>query len=279
MSRLYFVCSAYVLMILAGSSAAYAQMGTRHSEDAREPSGYKAAITAAVEEYEQKNFAEAREQFQRAHALFPNARTLRGLGLTEFELRNYVESVTMLSQALDSDVKRLEGPLRQETEVVLAKARGYVGELYLDLEPATAVVVVDGITRQLAPGKSLALKVGDHVLEFRAEGRLAERRAVQVKGGQVERLRVVLSEPFAESRVAEPAESALKGFRPGVPEHPVERPLYRRWWLWTSLGVVVAGAVVATALLVPKDTNIKQEPVTTNNTPNGVALRPSLWSH
>jgi hypothetical protein len=244
----------------------------------REPAGYKAAISAGVAEYEQKNFAESREQFRRAHALFPNARTLRGLGITEFELRNYGDSVSFLEQALASDAKRLEGPLREETEAVLARAKGYVGEVHLDLEPSAATVIVDGITVEIDPHKSLVLDVGDHVLEFRSEGRLAERRAIKVKGGQVESLHVVLPELVTES-VAAPVAAPLAP-APSVrdSQHSERVPVYKRWWLWTTLGVVVAGAAVATALLLTAETTTKHAPVTTASTPDGVTLRP-LWSY
>jgi tetratricopeptide (TPR) repeat protein len=34
---------------------------------------------------------------------------------------------------------------------------------------------------------------------------------------------------------------------------PARRPVWRRWWLWTGVGVVVAGGVVATVLLARPD--------------------------
>ena len=88
------------------------------------PPGYSETISDAVHELELGNFAEAREQFRRAHAVSPNARTLRGLGVTEFELRNYGESAELLQQALDSDVKPLEGKLRSDAEKLLLGPSG-----------------------------------------------------------------------------------------------------------------------------------------------------------
>jgi hypothetical protein len=67
--------------------------------------------------------ARAREELRRAHAIFPNARTLRGLGMVEFELRSYVQSVQLLEQALAASVKPLDGKLRTDTEALLARAQ------------------------------------------------------------------------------------------------------------------------------------------------------------
>src|SRR4051794_4488041 len=70
-----------------------------------EPAQYGATIDQALKEHERGNFVEARELLRVAHKAFPNARTLRGLGKVEFELRNYGDSVAYLRQALESQVR------------------------------------------------------------------------------------------------------------------------------------------------------------------------------
>jgi tetratricopeptide (TPR) repeat protein len=122
------------------SGSVIAESGSRAPASTAEPVGYKAAIDSAIEEFASNNLAEAREHFGRAHALFPNARTLRGLGMVEFELRNYPEAIGWLRKALAFDVKRLEGKLRGETEDLLERANGYVGEVRLRVSPSDASV-------------------------------------------------------------------------------------------------------------------------------------------
>lgn len=173
---------------------------------AGEPVGYRALIDEALAEYEAHNFAEARSLFYRANALYPNARALRGLGMAEFELRNYSDSASSLQLALQSATLPLEGELRAETERLLARARGFVAKLSLALEPGLATVVVDGTPVQLGPQGSLVLEVGDHVLEFRADGYAAERRVLKVQGGEEQTLRVVL--PVRQLPPGAPAQSA-----------------------------------------------------------------------
>ena len=128
-------------MLCALTSAALAQ-GSPAQEV--EPKGYRAAIDEALSEYQALNFEEARALFAKAHALFPNARTLRGLGMVEFERRNYRASADYLTQALASQVRPLEGELRTATEQLLERARGFLGEIRLSVEPTDARVLLDG---------------------------------------------------------------------------------------------------------------------------------------
>jgi hypothetical protein len=205
-----------VLLTLGGSRAL-----------AQEPPDYRDAIEQAVAEYELGNFAEARAQFRKAHQLFPNARSYRGLGMSEFELRNYADAISDLTQALDADVKPLTGALRTQTEQLLHKARGYVARVQLELEPPTTSVLIDGAPVELGPELALLLDVGDHVLEFHAPGLLPQKRPLKVTGGEERILRVVLREDEPQ---------------------PTTRRWYKNPWLWTAAGIVVAGAATGAAV-------------------------------
>jgi tetratricopeptide (TPR) repeat protein len=201
----------------------------------RESAEYSAAIQLGIDEFDQRNFAEARAHFAHAHALYPNARTLRALGMAEFELKNYGECIESLQEALASPEKALEGQLRQDTQSLLTRAQGYVARLSVNVDPGAAAVVVDGVPVQIGSSRLLVLNVGDHVLEFRAPGRTAERREFKVKGGESDTLRVVL-----------PRLAIVPAARP--PTTNRDGPLYRNPWLWTAVGVVVAGAAAGAAI-------------------------------
>jgi hypothetical protein len=62
----------------------------------RVTAGERIAVVAeppnTVAEFEAGHLEDSRALFTRAHSTQPNARTLRGLGIAEFELRKYVES-------------------------------------------------------------------------------------------------------------------------------------------------------------------------------------------
>lgn len=170
-----------------------------------EPAGYRELVASALEERAANNHEEARSLFRRAHALFPNARTLRGIGMEEFDLRNYGECIALLEQALTSQVRPLDATLRAETETTLASARNFVARINLELQPGAATVLVDGVPVTLGAGNTLVLRVGDHVLEFKAEGRVPQRHQLRVDGGEQRTINVTLSEqPVAASIVPTP---------------------------------------------------------------------------
>jgi hypothetical protein len=159
-----------------------------------EPAGYRPAIELALTEYRDGNFEEARAEFRRAHALFPNARALRGIGMAEFELRNYGECIQALQEALSSQVRPLEGDLRVETESLLAKALHYVARVAFDIQPEAVTVLIDGAVVTLDASKSLMVRVGTHDLEVRAEGYETQRRELRVVSGQDQTLQLTLND-------------------------------------------------------------------------------------
>ncbi|MFT3925167.1 MAG: tetratricopeptide repeat protein [Myxococcales bacterium] len=239
---------------------------------ARDP--YEETISIAVAEFEHGNFAEAREQFARAHAMQPTARTFRALGLVNFELRNYVEAATMLEQALSSAVKPLSSQHRSETAKLLERTRTYLGTVLLDVDPSTADITVDGASVQLDASRTLLLAVGEHSFEVTAEGRLPVRQTLSIKGGQSETLHITLQpvpDPHAVAAAADPDPA------PSRPEHGspqrVDTPLYKKWWLWTAAGVVLAAAATTTAILLTRDTSTHLEPAQSPNTPPGATIQ------
>jgi hypothetical protein len=251
MVRRFVAYAAATTFWLSAPLVAHAEPEASKSQSA-EGASYRTSIHSAIDEFDHGNFAEAREHFARAHALFPNARTLRGLGMSEFELRNYLDAVQRLEEALSCDERRLEGKLREETIALLKRASAYVGQAHLRLSPASTAVHVDGFPSQLGPGNYLRLTVGDHVLEFSAEGRLSERRAVKIRGEQSVELTVTLVAPLTADS-AHVAQAPVSLHDDGSKD--VETPVYKRWWLWTGLGAVVAGGVAAGVILSLRNTH------------------------
>lgn len=207
-----------------------------------EPLDYRETVQLATEEFNLHNYAEARALFAKAHALAPSARTWRGLGLAEFELRNYPKAVEHLERALVDEVKPLAGEMRASTLAVLRRAHDYVGRVVFEVAPAATNITLNGQPLERTGGE-LVLSVGDHVLEFDAIGYVTQRRTLRVVHGS-QTLSVVLRS------IAGPNESSAAGAshrgdaqRAGVPTH-------RRWWLWTSIAVLAAGAAAATAIMV-----------------------------
>src|SRR3954468_5859705 len=70
------------------------------AQDPAETPQYRSLLEEAVAEYDARRYEEARALFRRAHDLSPNARTMRGIGMASFELREYVEALRALEGAL-----------------------------------------------------------------------------------------------------------------------------------------------------------------------------------
>jgi hypothetical protein len=223
-----------------------------HAEGrAKESSAYSEAVRVGLQEFEDRNFAEARAHFLRAHALAPSARTLRALGMVEFELKHYAESARLLTEALGSREKALDPDKRAHAQELLTRAEGYIGTITLDMAPGTAVVV-DGVTTNLSAGRQLALEVGDHTLEFSAAGHIAQKRALTIRGGERDTLRVGLVPLEAQrevraSQVEQPARAPTSDA-----SSPKERRALKSPWLWTAIGLVVAGAATGAAIALTR---------------------------
>lgn len=249
------------LLAVLVMSVSYAQ-GQGASD---EPAGYRELIRTAIEEYDSHSYAEAHEQFRRAHELFPNARTLRGLGLTAFELRSYPDCVRYLEQALASDVRRLDAATRTETEALLGRARNYVGTVQLELSPASATVAVDGHELDESAERPLLLSVGEHILEFSAPSKLGQRRAITVRGGDTQ----TLAADLVDQSVALAGETTSTA-PVGSEREPGRTPLYKKWWLWASIGAAVVGGAVVGTLFATRGERV--EAIGTTNTPRGGTL-------
>jgi tetratricopeptide (TPR) repeat protein len=213
---------------------------TQKVTDGEEPAGYRELVEQALSEYAAKNYEEASALFTRAHALYPNARTLRGLGMAAFELRRYEESIGLLESALSAPAKALEGQLRADTETLLARAQSFVARVEVELSPSSATLAVDGKPVSYTARVPLLLGLGEHALSAEAEGYRPERKNLRVRGGEVVRVDLQLT---------------ANTLPLGTHEQRSDRPrrLVKSPWLWTAVGAVVVGAAVAGVLLATRD--------------------------
>jgi len=255
--------------------------GARADEPPTDPSpAYRLLVSEALSEFEAGRFAESRALFLRAHALSPSARTLRGLGLASFELREYPMALTYLEQALASEVNPLEGELRTQTSALLERAHTFVGRYHLTLEPEDASLRVDGVPTEPTP--RLVLDIGSHVLEAEAEGHEPLTRMVRVMGGEEGPLRIRLVRergplaqptPLAAPGSSEPVSTSLAPAASSRADDESGRKLYKNPWLWTGVAVaVVAAGTVAGVLATRGDERELESPTLTGNTPSGAVI-------
>jgi hypothetical protein len=232
----------------------------QQAESEPEPASYTALIDEAISEYAAGRFEEARALFTRAHALAPNARTLRGLGMAAFELRDYAECVAWLERALASNVKPLAGSLRLETEGLLARARGFIGRFTLAWRVEDGRLAVDGVPVQLQEGQTLDLDVGDHRLELSAPGYASEQRTLRVNGGEARTLELDLRAQSQITPGAAPLRAASSGTGARRADDDDGGSLLSSPWFWIAVGVVAAGTAVGVAVATREEMTLTAEP-------------------
>jgi hypothetical protein len=216
------------LSVCTSGRAARAEL-VDDSAHAGEPPGYRDAVSEGLREFEARNYPEARSLFLRAHALSPSARTHRALGLVEFELRNYVDSIHHLRAARETSVKSLNEAQLRETESILARAQAFVGQYRVRTTPATSELWLDGSQLHVSDGEPVLLTIGEHSLECRAPGYLQKQQKLAVKGGESGDLTFALV-PITDLTAPSGASASAT------------RPWYKSGWLWAAVGVVVVGA-------------------------------------
>lgn len=163
------------------------------AQDARDDAAYKELVEQALSEFKHKNWPEARVLFMRAHELNPNARTLRGMGIVSFEMRDYLNAVTNLKAALEDKRQPLTEAQRKECDALLTRARTYVGVFTLKVEPLDARVLMDGVDATRDEEGHLLVPFGEHTISARAPGRLEASTKLNVQGN--ERGEIALSLP------------------------------------------------------------------------------------
>jgi hypothetical protein len=180
------------------SQAARAADKWNEPEGAEDPA-YRKAIKEGLAEFSALHFEEARSLFRRAHDISPNARTFRGIGMTSFELRDYVAAVRNLSAALKDSRKPLSPEQRKNAQDLLDRSRALVDVYLIAVSPREARVLIDGRAPELDDDGTLLLGVGLHNLEVSAPDMVMRSLPINVRGGERKELSVTLEPTFVAS--------------------------------------------------------------------------------
>jgi hypothetical protein len=227
----------FAISVLAARSPARAQLIDSAADDAQ----YSAVVSEALLEFNAHRFEEARALFLKAHALHPNARTLRALGNVAFELRNYVDCIEYLDAALASAAQPLTPSMREETEKTLARAGTFTARVALTVEPSAAHVLVDGEAAHVQRDGSLLLNIGRHTLSASLTGYMTVDKNMDVRGGEQTQLQLKL--PANVIAISTPSVHKSTPAATGDAQAAASSPgLLQRWWFWTALSAVVVGA-------------------------------------
>jgi hypothetical protein len=173
---------------------------------------YNSVVRQAVEQYERGNYEQAKVLFAQAHHVFPNARTLRGLGMVAYAMRDYVEATQYLESAIMSRVKPLEAALETDTRDLLARARGFTGLVHVRATPEDASIKVNGAPARRMVDQTLRLNPGQYEIEASAPGYQSATHLLRIEPG------TTLNVDFNLAHAPDPSLAAVK------PEAAAEAP-------------------------------------------------------
>lgn len=216
------------------SGQVYAQGTQQRQDEAR--ALFDRGVTAADE----LRWAEAASWFERSYAVVPRPATLRNLGLADRALGRYVRSIGELERFLE--VASPTAAMSREVRRLVDEMRARVATLTVEVDPANTSLLVDGATALAET--PLQLDPGDHTVQGSARGYSRSTQRLTLGAGERRSLRVSLS------REALAGDTAARGAAP-APHNGGS--VFTRWWFWTTIGVVVAGGVTASVLLLSSE--------------------------
>jgi hypothetical protein len=226
---------------------------------------YQNLVQQGLREYSLGNFSEAKSFFAQAHALSPNARTLRGLGMASYELRSYVEAAGYFEEALASNERPLTAAMRQEITNLLQQSRSFVSHLHITVVPATAELRLDTRPVTRGPSGDVLIDPGNHELIAEAPEYESITRTIHTDGNEQLSINFNLKSTKPEpSAQVEPAAPPARIER-NVPESAPEDSSSSTAGPWIVIGSSVAVAATGGILLglALKDRDAVEHPDTT----------------
>jgi hypothetical protein len=286
-----------IIVLQAPSALAQTAMGQPVAASRSGDPAYDGLIDKAVIEFTLGHWGEARAFFLRAHQLRPNARTLRSLGHTSYELRLYVDAIGYFRQALRSEEQPLTPQLRTQVEQQLAEARSFVTRIQLALEPSSVTVRVDGHEPVFDDDGTLLLDPGPHELsaaapEYEPQVRAisahgAERLALTFNLGPVPSLAQEQPLPMLDDAPIEPepehTPTASAAAPPATPKDQAAPYPSTPQWIGIGLGaagVVAGGVALGFSLAAVHENNVSERSCTAKSCDDaGRDARKSALTH
>ena len=203
---------------------------------AQEDDAYRELVHEAVQEHAAGRFAEARALFRRAHQRSPNARTLRGIGMTNFELRQYAATIVAMEAALAETRRPLTDEQAAGARDLIERSHSFVARYTLVPTAATEGVRVDGVAAVVDAEGELLVDLGVHEVEVSCQGCASDPRRVRVVGGERAEL------DFTSEAATEPIDDPVEATEPVDPTEPDEGGGLSAMTIGLLAGAAVAGA-------------------------------------
>jgi hypothetical protein len=160
---------------------------------------YETAVNLALNANAAHDYKTARMYMEHAHALYPSARTLRGLGIIAYGEGDRIGALRRLEAALAEQTKPLPESMRASVVKLLVDVYGELGRYEVDAPAESALSVDAAPVERDAQGRVLLTR-GKHELAL-GTGADVRKLEVTIMGGELGRLRF----PEANQRAAQPS--------------------------------------------------------------------------
>jgi len=187
--------------------------------------------------YDRAAYADAAKEFEEAYRLSGRAEMLYNMGRSydgAGDLRGALVAYRRFLAAVTSSSDR---PFVEKRVTELS---ALIARLSITASVAGATVTLDGnkVGATPLPPQPLELNPGDHAVEVAAEGYATFREQIRLQRSQKASIEAKLVSLVRVIRVEEK-----------------KVPVYKRWYLWTGVGVVVVAGVVTGAVLGARKAN------------------------
>lgn len=220
-------------------------VGARASaQDARGREEARARFERGVAYIEAERWADAITELQRAREIRATPAVLYNLGLAYRAVGRSRDAVAAFRDFVAASSGAANPELMARVRAYLQELTAGIARLDLQVEPPSARVLLDGVEVQTRQPHEL--DAGRHVIVAEADGYAAQTRALELGRGARESLRLRLV-PLAPPRLTVHAAPPLGVARP-APQSPAPEShgVLQSPWFWVGVGVVAAGAGVAT---------------------------------
>jgi tetratricopeptide (TPR) repeat protein len=186
--------------------------------------------------YERGRYPDAAREFEEAYRLSNKPELLYNMGKSYDGAGDHARALAVYRRWL---AQVQTSPDHDTVVQRVGQLAGLVGHVKITASVAGAQVTLDGAIVGEAPlPEAIALNPGGHKLEVAREGYRTFRKSfVATPGGSVDIDAALESLEKVQVKVIE------------VERKEKPQPIYKRWWLWTVVGAVVAAGAITAGVL------------------------------
>lgn len=234
------------LALVLSGAAARAQGGAAPAQSAPACQSFEECYRLAIRLYKAEQVPEALAAFEAAYGFNPEPNLLINIGRAHFRLGHYREALDYY-QRFQSKSPGADESVRTRVEQYIAEAKKALDSAAPSPAPGAAPAAVSPVVSSVSPSVSPLVSSGS------PPSGGAERPGEPSAAASPAAGAASTTEGAAASRAAvAAAPSPAAPTDPGA--RPEGRPLYKKWWFWGVLGLVVAGGVTAGVVLGTQQT-------------------------